>query len=75
VRGYLTNGGPFPGRLHIISLLSIFYASFAESMLDWCDLAESEIRTWPRTSNVGLTQVTRQHLEDIVKRYEKRVSR
>jgi len=65
VRGYLTDGGPFPGRLHIIAMFARFYVDLFGAIIDWCDFAEDQIRTWPDTANVGMTDQTRTLLEEL----------
>lgn len=72
VREYLAGQGPFPQRVHILGLLAKFYSDFAETVLDWCDLADAEIRGWPQLADVGLTDSARQHLETAVSTYERR---
>ncbi len=64
VRGYLADGGPFPERLHIITLFGRFYLDLFELLARWADLAEAEIMTWPRTADLGMTDRTRALLEE-----------
>jgi hypothetical protein len=68
VRGYLADGGPFPDRLHIIALFARFYADLFELVIGWTDLAEAEIRAWPRTNGLGLTDRARGLLEEMAAR-------
>jgi PadR family transcriptional regulator AphA len=56
VRGYLADGGPFP---ELFGLL-----------LDWTDTAEAEVREWPGTAGLGLTEGTREQLEAVLDRLE-----
>ncbi|HUA40129.1 MAG TPA: PadR family transcriptional regulator [Streptosporangiaceae bacterium] len=72
VREYLDGEGPFPQRAHLLGLLAKFYSDFAETVLDWCDLADAEIGDWPQVVNVGLTDGARRHLEAAVSSYERR---
>ena len=65
VRGYLTDGGPFPGRLHIIAMFARFYVDLFGAIIDWCDFAENQVRTWPDTANLGMTDQTRTLLEEL----------
>ena len=65
IRGYLADGGPFPERLHISSMFARFYVDLFEAMIDWCDYAEDQIRTWPGTANLGMTDQTRALLEEL----------
>lgn len=44
VLGYLADGGPFPDRLHIITLFARFYADLFELVIAWADLAEAEVQ-------------------------------
>jgi PadR family transcriptional regulator, regulatory protein AphA len=75
VREYLDGQGPFPQRGHLIALLVRFGNDFAETVLDWCDLAEAEIRSWPQVADVGLTDSARQHLAAQISAYERRAAR
>lgn len=74
MRAYLAGEGPFPERAHLVGLLARFYADFAEAMLDWCDVAEAEIDSWPSVRNVGLTDESRRTLTAMIERYERRVA-
>src|SRR5512132_2899485 len=67
VRGYQADGGPFPQRLHLIILFSRFYADFLVLLRDWVALARREVASWPTTSELGLTDGTRQMLEDLLR--------
>ena len=67
-RGYLADGGPFPGRLHIIALFARFYADLFELIIAWANLAEAEIQAWPRTNDLGLTKQARGLLEEMATR-------
>jgi PadR family transcriptional regulator AphA len=66
VRGYQADGGPFPQRLHLIMLFVRFYADFLVLVRDWVALARSEVASWPTTSDLGLTDGTRQMLQDLL---------
>src|SRR6266508_3989782 len=67
VRGYQTDGGPFPQRLHLIMLFTRFYADFLLLVRDWVALARREVASWPTTSDLGLTDGTRRILEDLLR--------
>ena len=75
VREYINGDGPFPQRAHLLGLLAKFYSDFAETVLDWCDLAETEINSWPQLNDVGLTDSARQDLQAVVRNYERRAAR
>jgi DNA-binding PadR family transcriptional regulator len=75
VRGYLADGGPFPERLHIITLFGRFYLDLYELMARWADLAEAEITAWPRTADLGMTDGTRAVLEEGLIRFQVLASR
>ena len=70
VRGYLADGGPFPERLHLITLFGQFYIDLYALLASWADLAEAEISAWPRTSDLGVTDGTRALLEEQITRLE-----
>jgi DNA-binding PadR family transcriptional regulator len=70
VRGYLADRGPFPGRLHIIALFARFYVDLFGGIVDWCDFADDQIRTWPDTGNLGMTDQTRTLLEELEARLQ-----
>jgi PadR family transcriptional regulator, regulatory protein AphA len=65
VCGYLTDGGPFPERIHISALFALFYVDLFEAITRWCDFAEDQIRTWPHTANLGMTDQTRTLLQEL----------
>jgi DNA-binding PadR family transcriptional regulator len=65
VRDYLADGGPFPQRLHISAMFACFYVDLFEAMIDWCDLAEDQIRTWPDTANLGMSDQTHTLLDEL----------
>jgi PadR family transcriptional regulator AphA len=66
VRGYQADGGPFPQRLHLIILFSRFYTDFLLLLRDWIALARREVASWPTTRDLGLTDGTRQMLQDLL---------
>ena len=75
VRGYLTDGGPFPERLHISTLFGRLYLDLFELLARWADLAEAEITAWPGTADLGMTDRTRALLEEMLARLEVLASR
>ncbi|HEX7131106.1 MAG TPA: helix-turn-helix transcriptional regulator [Iamia sp.] len=66
VEDYLATGGPFPERLHLIALMTAFYAGFADLVETWARFAEEEVGWWTRTDGVGLTPELRAVLERVV---------
>lgn len=66
VEDYLTTGGPFPERLHLIALMTGFYAAFADLVDTWARYAEEEAGWWTTTEGVGLTPELRALLERVV---------
>jgi DNA-binding PadR family transcriptional regulator len=64
-RGYLADGGPFPGRLPISAMFARFYVDLFGAIIDWCDFAEDQVRTWPDTANLGMTDQTHTLLEEL----------
>jgi PadR family transcriptional regulator, regulatory protein AphA len=66
LRPYLTDdGGPFPERRHIAALVAAFVADYLHLIERWSEFARGEIRSWPRTDDLGLTDRTR-HILDAV---------
>ena len=62
---YLDDGGPFPGRLHLVAIaIEIITALLAEIEGHFENTA-AEIETWPSTTELGLTPATRTRLERI----------
>ena len=66
-RGYQDDGGPFPQRLHLVMLFARFYVDFLLLVRDWVDLATREVASWPTTRDLGLTDGTRQLLQDLLR--------
>jgi PadR family transcriptional regulator, regulatory protein AphA len=66
VRGYRADGGPFPQRLHLIVLYARFSTDFLLLLRDWVALARREAAGWPTTRDLGLTDGTRQMLQDLL---------
>lgn len=46
---------PFPERAHLVSLFIAFMTGHYRQLLEWCDLVEEELDTWPSTADVGMT--------------------
>jgi PadR family transcriptional regulator, regulatory protein AphA len=67
VRGYQADGGPFPQRLHLIMLFAHFSTDFLLLLRDWVALARREVASWPTTRDLGLTDGTRQMLQDLLR--------
>jgi PadR family transcriptional regulator, regulatory protein AphA len=67
VRGYQADGGPFPQRLHLIVLFARFSTDFLVLVRDWVALAHREVASWPTTRDLGLTDGTRQLLQDLLR--------
>ena len=74
LRGYQADGGPFPERLHLIMLFSRFYVDYLHLLRDWTDMARCEVASWPTTRNLGLTDGTRQMLDDLLRQGEQLTS-
>jgi DNA-binding PadR family transcriptional regulator len=77
IRGYLDeeHPTPFAPRLHIIALIARFHTNVIEQIALWAEQAEAEIRRWPGTADLGMTQQTRATLEDLVARLEQYAGR
>jgi PadR family transcriptional regulator, regulatory protein AphA len=67
LRPYLTDdGGPFPERRHIAALVAAFVADYLHLIERWSEFARDEIRGWPRTNELGLTDRTRHILDTVL---------
>jgi DNA-binding PadR family transcriptional regulator len=44
---YVTTGGPFPHRLHLVALIGRFLSDYAALLEDWAAWAEDEVSRWP----------------------------
>jgi PadR family transcriptional regulator, regulatory protein AphA len=65
VRDYLQTGGPFPERLHLITLMVRFLGfEWATAVHRWATWAEEEVQRWPRTRDV---EPNRHALEDYLR--------
>lgn len=47
-REYLSSGGPFPERLHVIAVTGKFLLDYARLLENWAGWAEEQVGTWPR---------------------------
>jgi PadR family transcriptional regulator, regulatory protein AphA len=66
LRPYVTDdGGPFPERRHIAALVAVFVTDYLRLIERWSEFARDEIRRWPRTDGLGMTDRTR-HILDAV---------
>src|SRR5262249_22131339 len=62
----------FPERMHINVLNAVYYLSTLENAMAFADLAEKEIAEWGTTSGLGMTDRTREILDDLIARHELR---
>lgn len=66
---YLTTGGPFPERIHLLHLVGGFLGEQHAAMLRWADWAETEIARWNDTtqaSNVPNLQELGEHVAKLM---------
>ncbi|HEY8545016.1 MAG TPA: PadR family transcriptional regulator [Acidimicrobiales bacterium] len=69
LRPYLDDDGgdvPFPDRRHIAALVAVFVAEHLHLVERWSEFARGEIRRWPRTDGLGMTDRSRELLEAVV---------
>ncbi len=67
--GYLEpDGGLFPRRRHLNTLFARFYADFFQTVVNWCDLVDAEVANWDRTDGLGLTERSRELLDEMIAR-------
>jgi DNA-binding PadR family transcriptional regulator len=67
IRPYLADDDvPFPERRHIAALLAAFIADYLRLIERWSEFARDEIRTWPRTEGLGMTDRSREIFETVL---------
>jgi PadR family transcriptional regulator AphA len=67
LRPYVTDeGAPFPERGHIAAVVAAFVADYLHLIERWSEFARDEIRRWPRTDGVGMTDRTREILDTVL---------
>lgn len=54
---YVTTGGPFPERLHLIALIGRFLSDYAELLEGWATWAEDTVSTWPAVGPGGAVPI------------------
>jgi PadR family transcriptional regulator AphA len=72
---YRVDGGPFPDRLHIITLFADLCARLFETVEAWSADAAAEVESWPRTWPVGGTPGTTRRLDDMIDRAHQLLAR
>jgi hypothetical protein len=67
IRPYVTDDhAPFPERRHIAALVAAFVADYLHLIERWSEFARDEIRRWPRTDGLGMTDRTREILDTVL---------
>ena len=67
LRPYVTDDdAPFPERRHIAALVAAFVADYLHLVERWSEFAREEIRAWPRTDGLGMTDRTREILDAVL---------
>jgi hypothetical protein len=67
LRPYVTDDrAPFPERRHIAALVAAFVADYLHLVERWSEFAREEIRSWPSTDGLGMTDRTRQILDAVL---------
>ena len=67
LRPYVTDdGAPFPERRHIAALIAAFVTDYLRLIERWSEFARDEIRRWPRTDGLGMTDRTREILDAVI---------
>ncbi len=63
IQEYAETGGPFPERLHIITLMVGFLVRINDALLDWSEWATREVEQWDGTQSVDGKEMFRQLYE------------
>jgi PadR family transcriptional regulator AphA len=66
VLAYRDGQAPFPDRMHINVLSGHLLAQVYRAILRWAELADKEIRRWDRTDGLGMTDRTRELLDELL---------
>jgi PadR family transcriptional regulator, regulatory protein AphA len=66
LRPLTEDGGPFPERRHIAALVAAFVFDHLLLIERWSRFARDEVRSWPRTDGLGMTERTRQILDAVL---------
>jgi PadR family transcriptional regulator, regulatory protein AphA len=67
LRPYVTDDNvPFPERRHIAALMAAFVADYLRLIERWSEFARDEIRRWPSTDGLGMTDRTREILDTVL---------
>jgi DNA-binding PadR family transcriptional regulator len=67
LRPYVTDDdAPFPERRHIAALVAAFVTDYLLLIERWSEFARDEIRRWPRTDGLGMTDRTREILDAVI---------
>ena len=53
-------------RSHINDVNSVFYLALYDATIAFADMAEEEIKTWPKTAELGMTARTRELLNKLL---------
>jgi PadR family transcriptional regulator, regulatory protein AphA len=69
LRPYVTDeSAPFPERAHIAALVAAFVAEYLHLIERWSEFARDEVRRWPRTDGLGMTDRSREILDTVLDR-------
>ncbi|HZU75106.1 MAG TPA: PadR family transcriptional regulator [Acidimicrobiales bacterium] len=66
VRGYESDGGPFPERLHVIALMGKLLHAHREALRHWADWAEAEVASWADVTREGGARIPEEVFEEII---------
>jgi DNA-binding PadR family transcriptional regulator len=67
LRPYVSDAaGPFPERVHIAALVAAFVVDYLHLIERWSEFARDEIRGWPQTDGLGMTERTREILAAVL---------
>jgi DNA-binding PadR family transcriptional regulator len=75
IQEYLTDGGPFPERLHIIALMIGFLHGHYMNVIQWAERAEEEVDRWPGVRAADGPPVARVTFERAIKEMRRYVGR
>jgi PadR family transcriptional regulator, regulatory protein AphA len=68
---YLSTGGPFPERLHLIALVGKFFSDYAELLEGWATWAEDTVADWPATGPASAVPIPTEVFDLVLRRAQR----
>lgn len=69
--GYLENGGPFPGRLHLNLLIGRFLAEHFAALMRWSVWAQEEVAGWSGVADASVAPGLDSSLREVIAMFDR----